>query len=131
MHSYIESICVDLGNMNNFDTFTADPSAIYEKKFKLADIATLKKIPVFTYDEIIKSASKIDVVWFNKQGYVFPKHAFEVVDSINTLTNAFERTLQLTDFDTKFHIIGRKEYIKQFNDKLAKKPFNEITNRYI
>ncbi len=49
MHSYIEGVCIELGNFNNFDTYTADPSAIYKEKVKLSDITTIEKIPEFTY----------------------------------------------------------------------------------
>ena len=27
MHSYIEGICIEIGNLKNFNTYTADPSA--------------------------------------------------------------------------------------------------------
>ena len=130
MHSYIEGICIELGNFNNFYTYTADPSAIYKDNIKLSDITSLDEIPSFTYQDIIKTVSRIDVIWFNKTGYIFPKQVFEVVDSIGTLGEAFNRILQTSDFNTKFHIIGRKEYIKQFNNKLNRKPFNEFKDRY-
>lgn len=29
MHSYMEGICVELGNFKKFETYTADPSVIY------------------------------------------------------------------------------------------------------
>lgn len=45
MHSYIEGICVELGNFNNYLTYTADPSALYRDKLHLSDVATLQTLP--------------------------------------------------------------------------------------
>lgn len=47
MHSYIEGICIELGNFKNFHTYTADPSALYRDNIHLQNIATIKEIPVF------------------------------------------------------------------------------------
>ena len=35
MHSYIEGICLELGLLNKFDTYSADPSAPYKDNTKL------------------------------------------------------------------------------------------------
>lgn len=94
MHSYIEGICLELGNFNGYLTYTADPSATYRDNLRLSDFATIREMPEFSYEEIINEAKRIDVIWFNKKGYAFPKRVFEVVDSIGTLSGAFNRSLQ-------------------------------------
>jgi len=130
MHSYIEGICIELGNFEKFLTYTADPSARYKDNIYLKDIISLNEIPLFTYNEIIDSVKRIDVLWFNRKSYKFPKIAYEVIDSIGTLENAFSRTFQLSDFATKFFLIGKKEFRKKFNKIVNTKPFNEMPNRY-
>ena len=110
MHSYIEGICIELGNFNNYLTYTADPSATYRDNLRLSDVATMPDIPSFSYNEIIHEARNIDVIWFNKKGYRFPKLVFEVVDSIGTLNGAFNRSLQLKNFMTDFIIVGPEKH---------------------
>lgn len=65
MHSYIEGICLELGNFNKYLTYTADPSANYRDNLKLSNIATMRDLPSFSYDSIIQEAKRIDVIWFN------------------------------------------------------------------
>ncbi len=106
MHSFIEGICLELGDFNGFKTYTADPSAEYRDKLHLKDFASLNDLPPFSYDRIVKDARRIDVVWLNKAGFAFPQKIFEVVDSISTLNGAINRSLQLQNFNTEFIIVA-------------------------
>ena len=110
MHSYIEGICLELGNFNKYLTYTADPSATYRDNIRLSNIATLQDIPTFSYEGILHEAKRIDVIWFNSRGYAFPKKVFEVVDSIGTLNGAFNRSLQLQNFLTEFYIVAPEKH---------------------
>jgi len=43
-------------------------------------LATIKKIPSFTYEKIINDSIRfVDVIWFNERG--FPAHLIEVENS--------------------------------------------------
>lgn len=110
MHSYIEGICLELGNYNGYLTYTADPSVSYRDKLYLSNIATIHDIPSFSYERIINEVKRIDVIWFNKDGLAFPKKVFEVVDSVGTLTGAFNRSLQLQNFNTEFYIVAPEKH---------------------
>lgn len=118
MHSYIEGICLELGNFNDYLTYTADPSAAYRDNLRLCDFATMHEMPGFSYDGIINEAKRIDVIWFNKKGYSFPKRVFEVVDSIGTLNGAFNRSLQLKNFITDFVIVAPEKHREKFNQTI-------------
>lgn len=131
MHSYIEGICVELGNFDKFDTYTADPTAEFKDRILLNNLTTLKTIPDFSYPEIIDSTKRVDVLWFNKNGYQFPKRAFEVVDSIGTLGEALYRTFQLLDFNASFHIIGKESDRNKFENKIQKQPYSQFSKRYV
>ena len=124
MHSYIEGICIELGNFKNFSTYTADPSAVFKDNIRLLDIVALKEIPQFTYSEIIQEAKRIDVVWFNKKGFQFPQKVFEIVDSIGTLTGAFNRSLQLLNFRTEFYIVAPEQHRAKYNQTVQLEPYN-------
>ena len=114
MHSYIEGICLELGSFNEYLTYTADPSALYRDNLYLRDIASIHTLPDFSYDEIVHEVKNIDVIWLNKKGHMFPQKVFEVVDSIGTLSGAFNRSMQLRNFITEFYIVAPEKHHDKF-----------------
>ena len=130
MHSFVEGICLELGNFEQFDTYTPDPTAMFKDNILLSNLRTMNSLPLFTYQEIVDMVKRIDVLWFNKKGFQFPKRAFEVVDSIGTLGEALNRSYQLIEFGLDFHIIGIKENKEKFKDRIAKEPYRRVANRY-
>lgn len=119
MHSLMEGICLEIGNTNKYQTYTADPSMLYRDNTYLRDISTIKEIPPFTYQEIIHSAKLIDVLWFSTHCLAFPLYAFEIVDSISTLNAAINRCLQLQNFRTKFWIVAPEIHHQKFEQTMA------------
>lgn len=130
MHSFVEGICIELGNFERFATYTADPSAIFRDNITLGDLATIKQLPQFTYPEIVAQAKRIDVVWFNARGLLFPQRAFEVVDSLGTLGDALHRSAQLMAFNVKFVLLGPKEHRDRFRERMALEPYVGVQERY-
>lgn len=130
MHSYIEGICLELGNFNRFLTYTADPSAIYRDNLKLRNIATIHDLPNFSYDSIVQEAKRIDVIWFNDKGLAFPKKVFEVVDSIGTLNGAFNRSLQLINFITEFYIVAPEKHREKYLQTIDLEIYQPQKNRF-
>lgn len=114
MHSFIEGICLELGNFNKYLTYTADPSALYRDNLHLSDFASVQSLPEFSYSEIIHEAKNIDVIWLNPKGLAFPQKVFEVVDSVGTLSGAFNRSLQLQNFVTDFYIVAPKKHYEKY-----------------
>jgi len=131
MHSFMEGICLELGNLHNFLTYTPDKTGVFKDGIYLSQISTLHDIPPFTYPEIIEDVKRIDVIWFNKGKLAFPQVVFEVVESINTLSESLNRCLQLLPFNVKFYIIGPKEYSKKFYSKIEKKPYEKFKERFL
>jgi len=130
MHSYIEGICLELGNLENFATYTADPSVLYRDNLKLSNFATMQDIPDFSYSEIIQHAKKMDVIWFNTKGLIFPQKVFEIVDSIGTLNHALNRCLQLKNFRTKFFIVAPQQHQKKFEQTIKLEAYKENKDRF-
>ena len=130
MHSYIEGICVELGNYNGYDTFSADPSAWYRDKLQIRNFVTLSDIPQFSYKEILREAQRIDVVWFNRKGLAFPQKVFEVVDSVGTLNGAFNRSLQLRNFRTSFFIVAPERHREKYNQTIELETYQENKERF-
>ncbi|MBE6346592.1 MAG: hypothetical protein E7067_05225 [Lentimicrobiaceae bacterium] len=130
MHSYIEGICIELGNFNNNLTYTADPSALYRDNVQLKNIATMNEMPLFSYEGIVNEVKRIDVVWFNKKGYIFPKNVFEIVDSIGTLDGAFKRCIQLHNFNTKFCIVAPEKHHDKFFQTIDLELYRPYRDRF-
>jgi hypothetical protein len=129
MHSYMEGICLEIGNFLNLKTFTADPTGTFNNLY-LSSISTLKEIPPFTYPKIINYSKRIDVLWFNEKGYQFPKRAIEIVDSIGTLESALKRTLQLIEFNLDFYLLCKSEHILKIEKEINTEPFIRVKERY-
>lgn len=130
MHSYIEGICLELGNIQNYYTYSADPSALYRDNTRLRDFMSLDSIPRFSYEEIVQEAKRIDVIWFNNQGLAFPQKVFEVVDSIGTLNGAFNRSLQLRNFRTEFYIVAPEKHHAKFDEAIKLERYNPYMERF-
>ena len=130
MHSYIEGICLELGNFNEYLTYTADPSASYRDNLHLRDVASLQSLPQFSYNEIINEAKRIDVIWLNKKGLLFPQMVFEIVDSIGTLAGAFNRSLQLRNFNTNFYIVAPEKHHDKYLQTIDLEIYQEQKDRF-
>lgn len=130
MHSFIEGICIELGNFKNFHTYTADPSAMFKDNIRLLDIVSTQNLPDFTYKPIVDETKRIDVVWLNKKGLKFPQKIFEVVDSLGTLTGAFNRSLQLLNFKTEYYIIAPEKHRNKFEKLLSLEPYNSNSSKF-
>ncbi len=129
-HSFMEGCLLEMGNFKNLLTYTPDKTAIFKDKIFLNQIETLSKFPNFTYSEITNIVKRIDVIWFNKTRLLFPKKAFEVVDSFGTLSESLNRCLQLKAFNLKFFIVAPKSYQNKFEDKLVSEPYIEFKDRF-
>ena len=130
MHSYIEGLCLELGNFENYLTYTADPSMNYRDNLKLGDIATMHELPQFSYDKITNEARRIDVIWFNEKGLAFPKKVYEVVDSIGTLNGAFNRSLQLQHFITDFCVVAPEKHRAKFEQTIDLEIYQNQKERF-
>jgi hypothetical protein len=130
MHSYIEGICLEIGNFKNFQTYTADPSASYRDNLNLLNIASMNEIPQFSYNEVVQESRRMDVIWFNPKGLLFPQKVFEVVDSLGTLNGAFNRCLQLKNFRTEFFIVAPEQHRNKFNQTINLESYKESIDRF-
>ncbi len=129
-HSYVEGVCLEIGNYFHYLTYTPDRSAKFKGNVQLRELASVADIPEFTYPEVIRVVRKIDVTWLNKEGYSFPQRAFEIVHTPSTLAEALNRCLQLIHFNTSFTIVGSKEQRQVFNTRLKHEPYVRFVDRF-
>lgn len=129
-HSYVESLLVEIGNNEGFDTYCADPSAMYRPGVPVDELTTIKDFPIFTYQSIVDIAKRVDVIWFTKNGHQFPFKLIEVVDSISTLSSSLQRMYQLKDFQCDFRIVCPDEYVQKVHSTLTHEPYCQLQDRF-
>ena len=127
-HIAMQGMLLEIGNAKNDveETYTNDKKCVFNNK-SLGSLATLKTIPPFTYEKIVKeSVSFMDVVWFNQRG--FPSKVFEVENSTD-FRGAFVKFMELQDFITECCCVSPLERKAKFDRELAKTAFAPIQKR--
>lgn len=126
-HSDIQGMLLAIGNNKKecADTYTPDRSKIFND-MQLGSIATLEKLPHFTYDNIINIVRQVDVMWINERG--FPASVFEV-EHTTTFTNALSKFCELQDFHAEFYCVAEEARRGKFERELGKSAFSSIKTR--
>jgi hypothetical protein len=127
-HAQIQGMLLEVGNERGLDTYTNDKKWVYENK-TLGGLATLDKVPIFTYPNIIKdSVSFVDVAWFNSRG--FPTRIYEVEDSTD-FRDAFIKFKELEFFTTEFYCVAEDKENRRtkFEKEIEKSAFETIKSR--
>ncbi len=125
-HSYYQGIIVELGNMRNYKTYV--PNQDKNKKFlekRLCELTTEHELPCFTYEEIVRRARTVDVIWFNERK--MPYRFYEVEHSTN-ITNSLDKFYELQDFRADFYIIADESRRRQFDSLIERNIYSSIRN---
>ena len=120
-HSKAQGMLLEIGNERNDvqDTYTDHKSYVFNGK-TLGGLATIDKVPKFTYEKIMKTVGRCDVVYFNNRG--FPFCIFEVEHSGN-FQKALTNFLDMLDFKIKFYCIAPKKYEEKFEKEINRNSF--------
>ena len=127
-HAEIQGMLLEIGSFKSEveNTYTNDKKFLFENK-PLGSLATLKMVPAFTYEKIVKeSTSFADVIWFNSRG--FPSKIFEVEHSTD-FRDAFIKFMELQDFITEFYCVSLQNRKEKFERERAKTAFKPIEKR--
>ena len=127
-HATIQGMLLEIGNHQKdiSDTYTNDKKWIFDNK-TLGSLATLQKVPLFTFQHIIDdSVSFADVIWFNKRQ--FPQVVFEVEHSTD-FRDAFIKFMELQDFQTRFYCVSDEARRDKFEREKEKSAFSAINGR--
>lgn len=95
-HGYYQGLLVEIGNLSGHSTFV--PAQDKHRLFlgnELCDIAHFTNIPSFTYDDILRKARTVDVIWFNCRN--MPAHFYEV-EHTTDMKNSLSKFFELQDF---------------------------------
>jgi len=110
VHSYYQGLLIELGNLKKLGTFV--PNQDRRKQFlnsSLGEIITVDKIYPFSYEETVKRAQTIDVIWFNERK--MPSELFEV-EHTSDINRALLNFVLFQDFNVIFRIIAPQTRLK-------------------
>lgn len=126
-HSYYQGLLLSIGRLRNLETFAPqqDKNRLFINQ-PLKDIRTLHEIPQFSYPNIVKRCSTVDVVWFNRRRLLHS--LFEVENSTN-IQNSLTKFSDLQDFYTRMVIVAADRRQRDFEHKIGFDVFNEIKDR--
>ena len=126
-HSYYQGILLSIGNLRGYKTFSPnqDKNRLFVNK-SLKDIRILQDIPPFSYSEIVKRCSTVDVIWFNSR--LMPNSLFEVEHSTD-FQNSLIKFSDLQDFYTRMIIVTDDNRKREFMQKIQSSVFTEISKR--
>ncbi|MBW7870826.1 MAG: hypothetical protein H3C39_07185 [Flavobacteriia bacterium] len=126
-HSYYQGLLLEIGNLKGYNTYVPpqDKNRLFLDK-KLGNISTIEQIFDFSYEEIIRRARTIDVIWFNERN--LPNSFFEVEHSTD-IQNSLLKFNDLQDFYSNFYILGAIERKREFEHKVSYSAFKEMKDR--
>ena len=106
-HSYFQGLLLQVGNLRNLSTFA--PQQDKNKQFltnqTIGELRSLDKIPPFTYPDLVKRSSTVDVIWFNQRGL---PHSFFEIEHSTDIQNSLLKFCDLQDFHARMVIVADK-----------------------
>ena len=126
-HTYYQGLLVEIGNLKEYKTFipNQDKNKLYLGK-KLSEIVTVSDIYRFSYDEIVRTARTIDVMWFNERN--MPATFFEIEHSTD-IHNSLRKFVELQDFYANFFIVADEVRRREFQAKSSSQVSIPISKR--
>lgn len=126
-HGYYQGLLVEIGKYRNKITYI--PAQDKNRKFMgqpLSEITNTTNIPNFTYDNLLKKAKTVDVIWFNERN--MPSDFYEV-EHTTDIKNSLPKFYELQDFYANFYIVADQHRKEEFEDKLQVSMFQSIEKR--
>jgi hypothetical protein len=126
-HAYYQGLLLIIGNVRELHTFA--PNQDKRKAFlqqKIGDLRKLNAIPPFSYPDLVKRSSTVDVIWFNDRQM---PHSFFEVESSTDIQNSLVKFTELQDFHARMYIVADAKRHKEFKDKVSRSAFKDIRER--
>ena len=126
-HSYYQGLLLTVGKLKGLNTYV--PNQDKNKKFVdkfLGEIRTFDKIPEYSYPNIVKRSSTIDVIWFNERN--MPDSFFEVEHSTD-IQNSLLKFNDLQDFYARMIIVANIARKQEYMKKIKFSSFKDLSNK--
>lgn len=126
-HSYYQGLLAEIGKLKANKTFI--PAQDKNKSFlgaTLGEIADITTLPQFTYENLLRKARTVDVVWLNVRE--MPSDFYEI-EHTTDIKNSLSKFYELQDFHSRFFIVANAIRRREFIDKLNMSVFRDIKER--
>lgn len=126
-HGYYQGILVEIGKYEHRKTYV--PAQDKNRKYMehlLGEITDTTELPQFTYENLLRKAKTVDVIWFNERKM---PTAFYEVEHTTDIKNSLSKFYELQDFHARFFIVADKQRKSEFEDKLHVSMFYPIEKR--
>ena len=124
-HAYYQGLLLEMGKMRHLDTFVPDQDK--NKKFLnqalLGDLRTIQSIPEYTYPQLVRRSSTIDVIWFNDRHM---PHSFFEVEHSTDIQNSLLKFNDLQDFAARMVIVADEKRHHEFISKMGYVAFRQL-----
>ncbi len=126
-HSYYQGLLIEIGRLRKFSTYVPpqDKHRLFLDK-ELGELTDIENLPLFTYENLLRKARSIDVIWFNERK--MPSHFYEV-EHTTDIKNSLTKFYELQDFFSTFYIVADTSRENEFKDKLSASIFSPIESR--
>lgn len=126
-HAYYQGLLLEMGKMRHLDTFIPDQDK--NKQFLnqavLGDLRTIQAIPEYSYPQLVKRSSTIDVIWFNDRHM---PHSFFEVEHSTDIQNSLLKFNDLQDFAARMVIVADEKRHHEFISKMGYAAFRQLAN---
>jgi len=128
-HYYFQGLLVETGNLEGYGTVVPaqDKNRLYLEK-KLSQVTSLSKIPDFTFQEIMRYARTVDVVWLNERKLPLRFYEVEITTDMIKSLNKF---VELQDFNSEFFVIADRTRLREFEQKISMRSYKDVNKRVI
>ena len=124
-HSFYQGILLLVGKYHHMNTFI--PNQDKNRKFydgkSLHELSTLSEQPQYSYPELIKRSSTIDVIWFNERNM---PHSFFEVEHSTDIQNSLLKYNDLQDLYVRMTIVADAKRKSEFESKMGYHAFDEL-----
>ncbi|MGH2568291.1 MAG: hypothetical protein ACRDGA_08130 [Bacteroidota bacterium] len=126
-HTYYQGLLVELGNLRSYTTFVPpqDRNKLFLGK-RLGDMTTVEKIYLFAYEDIVRRAQTVDVIWFDDNK--MPSEFIEV-ENTTDLNNSLLKFTYFKPFFSVFRIVAPSARRKEFDSKVKHSVFTDLHSR--
>jgi hypothetical protein len=126
-HAYYQGLLTTIGNLRGLATFVPnqDRNRLFVNR-PLGDLRGLQRMPAFSHAGLVRTASTVDVVWFNDRE--MPHSLFEVEFSTD-MQNSLAKFHELQDFNTRMVIVADEHRRAEFDHRVRRSVFREIGGR--
>ena len=124
-HAYYQGLLLEMGKMRHLDTFVPDQDKHkhFLNQAELGDLRTIQELPEYSFPQLVKRSSTIDVIWFNDRHM---PHSFFEVEHSTDIQNSLLKFNDLQDFAARMVIVADEKRHHEFISKMGYAAFRQL-----